>query len=75
MSSFRPQVMRPEDNYTMNLKLLEALLSKRLYNAFRWLKWKGFIDVQKLSSRLPPLPHHVFKTFLSQLQVIEFEVV
>ena len=44
--------MRPEDVCTMCLKLLEMLPSKRRHNAFKWFKWKCFIDVQNLCSRL-----------------------
>ena len=36
------------------------LPSKLLHNAFKWLKWKCLIDIQKVSSRLKK---NVFKTF------------
>ena len=62
MSSSRLQVMRPEDVYTTYSRLLEMVPSKRLHNAFKWLKWKCFMDIQKMSSKW-------------QLQVIRFEVV
>ena len=32
--------------------LLEMLPSRRLHNAFKRLKWKCFMDIQKMSSRL-----------------------
>ena len=52
MSSSWLQVMRPEDVYTMCLRLLEMLPSKRLHIAFKRLKWKCFMDILKVSSRL-----------------------
>ena len=63
MSSPRLQVMRPEDVCTVCLKLLEMLPSKRLHNAFKWLKWKCFIDVQNVFSRLKI--HRIQNVFIS----------
>ena len=63
MSSPRPQVMRPEDVCTVCLKLLEMLPSKRHHNALKWLKWKCFIDVQNVFSRLKS--HRLQKGFIS----------
>ena len=57
--------MRPGDVYTVCLRLFELLPSKHLHNPFKWLKWKRFIDIQKVSSRLnhhhttTPTHHHL----------------
>ena len=50
MYSSRLQVMRPGDVYTVCLRLLEMLHSERLYNAFKRLKRKRVMDIQKMSS-------------------------
>ena len=63
MSSTRPQVMRPGDVCTVCLKPLEMLPSKRLHNAFKWLKWKCFIDIQNVFSRLKT--HRLQNVFIS----------
>ena len=44
-------------------KTLEMLLSKRFHNAFKWLKWKCFIDVQNVFSRLKT--HRLQNVFIS----------
>ena len=52
MSSYRLQVLRIDNVYTVCSRLLEMLPSKHLHNAFKRLKWKCLMDIQKVSSRL-----------------------
>ena len=63
MSSSRLQVMRPEDVYTVHLRLLEMLPSKRLHNALKSLKG----NVHRHSESAFKIKKNVFKTSLSQL--------
>ena len=84
MSSPRPQVMRPEDVRTVCFKLLEMLSSKRLRNAFKWLKWKCFIDVQNVHFRLKsnrlqsvfisPSSHRIWSRLKSVLKIFQLNV-